>query len=93
MGGLYDKLLNPVLRGALKGLIHIVYDLSIPCLYMVDDSLSSKSPSYRPVGISCRNGLLDTANILGTAVIEGSSEAYHQDLLITDIVGVGRIIL
>ena len=93
MGRLYNKVLYAIINCTLKCLIHIVDLLIVSCLYMVDDDLCSKCSSYCPVRISCLQCILDALDILGTAVIEGSTKAYNQDLIVTNLICIPRIIL
>ena len=60
---------------------------------MVDDDLCGKCSSYRPVGISCCDRILDTLDIRHTAVVKGSTEAYYQNLVLTDFILIAGIIL
>ena len=57
------------------------------------DELCGKCSSYRPVRICFLKGILDTFDISYTAVIEGSSEACHQNLVLTDLILIAGIIL
>ena len=61
--------------------------------YMIDDDLCGKCSSYRPVGIGCCNRILDTLDISHTAVVKGSTEAYYQNLVLTDLILIAGIIL
>ena len=60
---------------------------------MIDDDLCGKCSSYRPVGIGCCNRILDTLDISHTAVVKGSTEAYYQNLVLTDLILIAGIIL
>ena len=93
MRGLYYQVLNTVCHSAVQCLIHIVDMLVISCLYMIDDDLCGKCSSYRPVGIGCCNRILDTLDISHTAVVKGSTEAYYQNLVLTDLILIAGIIL
>ena len=59
---------------------------------MVDDDLCCKCSSYRPVRISFCKSILDSFDILCTAVIEGSTKAYYQKLVLTDLILVTWIV-
>ena len=93
MRGLYYQVLNTVCHSAVQCLIHIVDMLVISCLYMIDDDLCSEGSSYRPVGIGCCNGILDALDISYTTVVKRSTEAYYQDLILTDLILIAGIIL
>ncbi len=51
MGRLYNQVLNAIVNGTLKSLIHVVDLLVITSLDMVDNDLSGECTSYRPVRI------------------------------------------
>ena len=91
--GLYDKILNAIGNGALQSLIHVVDLLAVSCLNVVNNDLSRESSSYGPVGVRCCNRILNTLDVSNTAVIEGSTKAYYQDLVVTDLILISRIIL
>ena len=88
MGRLYHQVLYAIVYGTLQGLIHIVDLLVITGLYMVDDDLCSKGTSYRPVRICGLQGFLDTSDIFCTAAVEGSTEAYYQQFVVSDVISV-----
>ena len=92
MSRLYNQVLNAIVNGTLKSLIHIVDLLVISCLYMVDDDLSGKCSSYRPIRICFLQSILDALDILCTAVVEGSTKAYNQKLVLTDLIAVAGIV-
>jgi hypothetical protein len=66
--------------------------LVITRLYMVDDDLSGKCTSYRPIRICFLKGILDSLDILCTAVIEGSTEADYQKLILSDLILISRVV-
>ena len=92
MSRLYHQVFNAIVNGTLKSLIHIVDLLVISCLYMVDDDLSGKCSSYRPIRICFLQSILDALDILCTAVVEGSTKAYNQKLVLTDLIAVAGIV-
>ena len=59
---------------------------------MVDDDLCCKSSADRPVGIGLFQGLLNTADILCTAVVKGSTETYDQKLVLSDLIRIAGIV-
>ena len=60
---------------------------------MVDDDLSGECSSYRPVRICFLQSILNAFDVLCTAVVEGSTKTYNQELVLTDLIAVARIIL
>ena len=92
MGGLHHQLLHAARNCPLHGLLHIVDELAVTRLHMVDDDLGGKGPAYGPVGERCLDGILDALDILHTAAVEGSTEAHHQDFLLADVIGVPGIV-
>ena len=54
----------------------------------VDDDLCGKCTSYRPVRICGLQGFLDTSDIFCTAAVEGSTKAYYQQFVVTDVISV-----
>ena len=93
MGRLYYQILYAVGYGTIQSLSHIVNGLAVAGLDMVDDDLRGKGTSYGPVRICLCQSVLDTLDISYTAVIEGSTKAYYQQLVLADLVLVSRIIL
>ena len=93
MGRLYNQILNTILYCTVKSLLHVIDHFIISCLYMVDDDLCCKCSSYRPVRISFCKSILDSLDILCTAVIEGSTKAYNKKFILTDLILVTRIVL
>ena len=77
MSGLDNEILNPIIYRTLQRLLHVINLLTIACLYMVDNNLCSKRSSDRPVWETLLQFLLDSANILCTAFIEGCAETYN----------------
>ena len=67
--------------------------LAVAGLDMVDDDLRGKGTSYGPIRICLCQSVFDTLDISYTAVIEGSTKAYYQQLVLTDLVLVFGIIL
>ena len=89
---LNDEILHAVCLRARQCLVDIVDDFLIAGLHMVDDDLGRKRPAHGPVRIGLLNGLLDPADILCAAVVEGGAEAHHQDLVLADLIRVQRIV-
>ena len=89
---LYNEIFHTVSYGSVKCLLYIVNFFTISCLYMVDDDLCGKCSSYRPVRISCFDCLLNSTDILCTAVVKRSSETYDQNFILSDTIFVERII-
>ena len=90
--GLNDKILNSVFLCARQGLVDVINDLAVAGLHMVDDDLCCKSSADRPVGIGLFQGLLNTADILCTAVVKGSTETYDQKLVLSDLIRIAGIV-
>ena len=93
VGRLNHQLLYIVSYRPLQRLIHVIDALAISGQHVVDDDLRGERPANGPVRIRLLNGLLHAAYILGTAVVEGGSEADHQDFLVANLVLVQRIVL
>ena len=93
MGRLNQQILHAVVHRSLECLIHVVDHLIITRLNVIDDDLRRECTSYRPVRIRRLESLLDSADILHTAVIIGSSERAYKNLVFSDSVLVERIIL
>ena len=93
MGRLYNQVLNTIIYSSLKCLIHVVNVLIITSLDMVDNDLCGKCTSYRPVRISLCKSILDAFDISYTAIVERSTKAYYQKLVLSDLILVTRIIL
>ena len=55
---------------------------------MGDDDLCSEGTSYGPVRICSLQSFLNASDILSTAVVEGSTKAYNQKLILADLVSV-----
>ena len=87
------KILNTVCYCTVKCLLHVINLLIISCLYMVDNDLSGKCSSYRPIRECFCKSILDSFDILCTAVVKGSTKAYYKKLILTDLVLITRIIL
>ena len=86
------KNFNTVFDSTVECLVHIVNLLAIPGLHMVDDDLGSECTSYIPVWECFLECILYTFYIHGTAIVEGCTEAYNQQLLLADIISIARII-
>ena len=93
VGRLYDEVLDAVGDGALKSLLHVVYKLAVAGLDVVDDDLRGEGAAHGPVGERGLQGLLDTADIGGAAVVERSAEADDEQFVLADAVGVEGIVL
>ena len=87
------EMLDAVVDGTLQRLVHVVDLLAITCLDMIDDNLRGEGTTHRPVRIRCLQCLLDPADVLRTAVVEGGTEAHDEKLLLADTVLVQRIVL
>ena len=72
---LYNQILHTICDCTVKCLLHVIDLLTVSCLYVVDNNLCGEGSSYGPVRISFLQCILDALDILGTAVIEGSTEA------------------
>ena len=92
MGGLDDQGLDAVGNGAVHGLLHVVDLLPIPGLDMVDDDLGGEGAADGPLRISGGQSVLDALDVLHAAVVEAGAEGDHQELLLTDVVGVAGIV-
>ena len=90
---LYNEVLNAVVYSSLECLINVVDLLSVTCIYVVDDDLCCESSSYRPVRVSFLQSLLDSADVLCTALVEGCTKAYNEKFVLADLILVQRIIL
>ena len=90
---LNDKLFYAVIYCSLKCLIHVVDSFIVSCKNVVDNNLCCESSSYRIVLISCSKCLLDSADILSSAVVKRCSEADYKDFLVTDLISVECIVL
>ena len=87
------EMLDAVVDGTLQRLVHVVDLLAITRLDVIDDDLRGEGTTHRPVRIRCLQRLLDPADVLRTAVVEGGTEAHDEKLLLADTVLVQRIIL
>ena len=87
------EMLDAVVDGTLQRLVHVVDLLAITRLDVIDDDLRSEGTTNRPVRIRRLQRLLDAADILRTAVVEGGTEAHDEKLLLADTVLVQRIVL
>ena len=93
MGGLHQQVLHAVADGALQGLVHVVDELAVTGLDVVDDDLGGEGAANGPIGEGRFQGGLNAADVLSPAVVEGRAEAHHQQLILSDAVPVPRIIL
>ena len=92
VGGLHHQLLDTVGNGTLQCLLHIVNDLAVTGLHMVDNDLRGKGAAHGPLGEGCLDGVFDALHILHTAVVVGGAKADNQNLLFPNAVGVQRVI-
>ena len=92
VGGLDDKVLHAVGDGALQGLVHVVDELAVTGLNMVDDDLSGESSADGPAGEGGGQSVFNAPDVLSAAVIEGRAEAHDQELVLADVVGVAGIV-
>ena len=92
MGRLYNQIFYTVCSCAIQCLLHIVNYFTISCLYVVNDDLCGKGTSYCPVRIRILESILNSFDILHTAVIVGSAKAYYQQLVLADFICISRII-
>ncbi len=83
-----NQVLHAIAYGSFQCLIHVVDLLVIAGLYMVDDDLCGEGTSYGPVRICSLQSFLNASDILSTAVVEGSTKAYNQKLILADLVSV-----
>ena len=88
-----DQVLNAIVNCSLQSLLGIVDLLTVTCVDVVDDDLSCECSSDTPVRIRFSQSSLNTTDICGSAVIEGCTEGYHQQLILADVITVERIIL
>ena len=86
------KVLNTIVDRTLQRLIYVVDGLTVTSQYVVDDDLSSKCSSYGPIRISFCQSLLYAADICCTAIVEGCTKAYNQQLVLTDLILIQRIV-
>ena len=93
MGGLHDQVLHVVCHSAVQCLLHIVDLLAVACLHMVDDDLCGKGAAHAPVGVGSLQGILNALDVGSAAVVEGGAEGHHQQLVLTDLIGVAGIVL
>ena len=87
-----DEILHAICLRARQCLRDVVDLLAVPGLHMVDDDLGRERPAHGPVRIGLLDSLLDSADILCAAVVEGGAEAHHQDLVLADLIRVQRIV-
>ena len=66
----YNQILYAIIDRTLQCLIHVINLFTITGLYMVDNDLSGKCSSYRPVWISFLKCFLNATDIFRTAVIK-----------------------
>ena len=92
VGRLDNQLFNSVLHGALQCLIHIVDALAVTSLNVVDNDLCGKCTADCPIRECILDGILDTLDIFHTAVVEGSTKADYQDLLVANLILIARIV-
>ena len=89
---LNNKIFYAIINCTVKCLLHIVNHFIISCLYMVDDDLSCKCTSYRPVRICFLKFIFNSFDILSTAIVERCTKAYNKKFILTDFILVTRII-
>ena len=89
---LNNKIFYAIINCTVKCLLHIVNHFIISCLYMVDDDLSCKCTSYRPVRICFLKFIFNSFDILSTAIVERCTKAYNKKFVLTDFILVTRII-
>jgi len=88
MSRLNNQFFHAIAYSSFQCLIYVVDLLVIAGLYMVDDDLCSEGTSYGPVRICSLQSFLNASDILSTAVVEGSTKAYNQKLILADLVSV-----
>ena len=89
---LNDKILDSVVSSSLESLVYVVDLLAVTRIYMIDDDLGSKRSSDRPVRVGLLKRLLNAADVLYAAVVERSTEAYYQKLVLAYIILIERIV-
>ena len=92
MGGLHHQLLHATGNGALQRLIHVVDELAVTRLDMVNDNLCGEGAANSPVRESGGNGILNALDVRHAAAVVGSAEGYHQDFLFANSVGIAGVI-
>ena len=92
MGGLHNQHLHTVGNSPVHRLLHIVDELAITSLHMVDDDLRGKGTAHGPVRECGSNGVLNALDVLHTAIVVGGTEAYHQNLLVADFIAVAGVV-
>ena len=93
MRRLDHKLLDAVVDRTFERLIHVVDELAVARLHMIDDDLRGERSSDRPVGERRGKRRFDAADVLGAAVIERRAEAHDQQFLFADLIRISRIVL
>ena len=92
MGGLNHQILDPVGDGTVQGLAHIVDDLAVPVLHMVDDDLAGEASSHGILRESLLHGCLNGANGQAAVIVVAGAKADHQQLVLADLILVARIV-
>ena len=92
MSGLDNKVLYTIGNCSVKSLLYVIDLNAVTSLDVVDDDLSCECSSYGPVRICSLESLFYSADILGAAIIERSTEAYNEKLVLTDLVLVKGIV-
>ena len=87
------QIFDSIRHCTLQCLIHIVDCLSIARLHMIDNDLSGKCSSYRPVRISRLQRIFNTLDVSHAAVIKRSAKAHHQNLIFSNVILTSRVIL
>ena len=92
MRRLDHEVLHAVFDRAFQRLIHVVDELAVARLHVVDDDLRGERSAHRPVGERLFERRLDAADIGRTAAVERRAEAHDQQLVLADAVRVSRIV-
>ena len=90
---LHYQVLYAVGYCTLQSLVHVVDELLVSGLHVVDDDLRRERSAHRPLGVRLRQRVFDALDVLRTAVVERRTEAHHQQLVFADLVGVPGIVL
>ena len=87
------EILNAVGNCTVKSLLHVVHLLAVTGIYMVDDDLCCESTSYGPLRICFLKCILNSLDVLNTAVIEAGTEGYYKEFVLTDLILISGIVL
>ena len=93
MGRLNHKSLYAILLCTVKCLGHIIDDLVVTGLYMVNDDLARKCTANGIIRKCLLDRILDCTNGHATVVIVARSEADYHQLILADLILISRIIL